>query len=337
MGNPWAYDFSAIGRRGAPLLAILGGDGAAVASRGGTRFHVGGNSDVVQLLPETLAFDQYNFSQQFAGTQAKPVPANYQCVLNLVTDPDQHPQTLQRIRKLLRGFRGRIVNNPDAVLRSSRDLVARRLSGIPDLVVPQVLRLHNPRPGAASQAVQRASFTFPLIVRIAGTQTGESVRLAANPEEVEAACSDPGDYILTQFVDFRSADGLYRKYRFWSFGRATIFKHAIISDQWNIHNADRKRIMHERPDLIEEETLLFARPEGTLPPLVHSVFDAVRARLGLDFFGMDFGLAEDGRVILFEANATMSFAMSFAPPFQYLEDVNDAARQAFGQMLFPGQ
>jgi glutathione synthase/RimK-type ligase-like ATP-grasp enzyme len=337
MGNPWAYDFSAIGRRSPPLLVIVGGDGAAVANRNRAGFHVGGNSDVIQLLADDVQFDQYNFSQQFLAAQAKPVPANYQCVLNLVTDPDQHPQTLQRLRKLLRGYRGRIINHPDAVLRSTRDQVAKRLSGIPGLVVPQVIRLRNPGPGAATQAAERANLAFPVIVRLAGTQTGQSVVLAASPDEVEAACSEPGDYILTQFVDFRSADGLYRKYRFWSFGRATLFKHAIISDQWSIHNADRQRIMHARPDLIEEEKRLFARPEGVFHPAVHEVFNAVRARLGLDFFGMDFGMAEDGRLILFEANATMTFAMKFAPPFQYLEGVNAAARRAFNQLLSPGQ
>ena len=38
---------------------------------------------------------------------------------------------------------------------TTRDLVARRLSGIEGLRVPRVLRLHNPGPGAAPLAVQR--------------------------------------------------------------------------------------------------------------------------------------------------------------------------------------
>ena len=337
MGNPWAYDFSAVGRRSAPLLTIIGGDGEATASHKRPGFRFGGNSDVFQLIPETVRFDQLNLSPQFLAAKGRPDPAQYECVLNLVTDPDQHPQTLQRVRKLLRGYRGRIINPPEAVLRTTRDLVARRLSGIEGLRVPRVLRLHNPKPGAASLAVQRAGFSFPLIVRLAGTQTGKSVRLAATPEEAEAACSEPGDHILTEFVDYRSADGLYRKYRLWSFGGTTLFKHAIIADQWSIHNADRNRIMAARPDLIEEEKRMFARLEGDFSPPVHDVFNAVRSRLGLDFFGMDFGLDADGRVILFEANATMSFAMKFGPPFQYLEAVNTPAGHAFGRMLFPGQ
>ena len=201
------------------MLAIVGGDGEAVASQKRAGFRVGGNSDVFQLIPETVAFDQLNMSQQFLRAQGRPDPGQYECVLNLVTDPDQHPQTLQRVRKLLRGYRGRVINRPEAVLRTTRDLVAKRLSGIDGLLVPQVLRLRNPKPGAASLAAQRANLAFPLIVRLAGTHTGKSVRLAANPQEVEAACSEPGDYILTEFVDYRSPDGLYRKYRFWSFGR----------------------------------------------------------------------------------------------------------------------
>ena len=78
-------------------------------------------------------------------------------------------------------------------------------------------------------------------------------------------------------------------------------------------------------------------PENSFPPEVADILKAVRDRMGLDFFGMDFGLDADGRVILFEANATMSFAMKFGPPFQYLEAVNLPAGHAFGRMLFPGQ
>ena len=337
MGNPWAYDFSAIGARTAPLLVVIGSDGDA-GERGRGGFRLAGNSDVHQLIPETVAFDQLNLGKQFLKAQGRPDPARYDCVLNLVTDPDQHPQTLERLRKLLRPYRGRVINRPEAVLRTSRDQVARRLAGIDGLRVPKVVRLRNPRPGAAAAAVARAGLTFPLIARLAGTHTGQIIGLLGSAGQLDEACVGPGEFILTEFVDFASADGLYRKYRLWSFGGRAILKQAIVSDRWNVHNSDRERIMRDRPDLIAEEQRLLERPDGAFPEPIHAMFRQVQQRMGLDFFGMDFGIEPSGQAVLFEANATMSFLMVAADSrFRYLDEVVGPAREAFASMLFPGR
>ena len=335
MGNPWAYDFSAIGRRLAPLLLVIGGDGEATERpRGG--FRVGGNSDVYRLIPETVPFEQLNMSKQFVTRPGRPDPANFACVLNLVTDPDQHPRTIERLAKLLRGYRGRVINRPEAVLGSTREQVAKRLAGIDGLRVPRVLRLRNPKPGAASAAAARAGLSFPLIVRKAGTHTGDIIGLIENGERLDAACSGPGEFVLTEFVDFASADGLYRKYRLWAFGKRTILKQMIISDQWNIHNQDRNRIMAGDEKLMGEEKSMMRRPEGDFAPAVHAMFDAVRQRMGLDFFGMDFGILPSGEALLFEANPTMSFKMTADDPrFAYLDEAVGPSREAFAAMLLP--
>ncbi len=335
MGNPWAYDFSAIGTRGAPLLVVVGGDGVPQEKkRGGLR--IGGNSDVFQLLPETVDFEQINLSKQFMRQHGRPDLTRYDCILNLVTDPDQHPRTLEAFRMLMRGFRGRVINRPEAVLRTTRDQVARRLAGIESLHVPKVVRLRNPRPGAASAAAERAKLAFPVIARVAGTHMGKIIGLVDSAESLESACAGRGEFILTEFADFRSEDGLYRKHRLWSFGDRTIFRHLAISDHWNIHVADADKFMFDRPELVEEEVRLMARPEGDYPDGIHAVFDAVRERIGLDFFGMDFAIDRKGQAILFEANATMSFfPLVVHPRFSFREKFRAPARDAFQNMLFP--
>jgi hypothetical protein len=320
-------------KRQAPLLIILGTDGDANAKKdGGFRF--GGNSDIYQLIPETLPFDQLNLGKQFLKRQGRPNPAHYPCVLNLVTDPDQHPETLERLRKLLRGYRGRLVNRPEVLLRTSRDQVARRLEGIEGLQVPRLLRLHNPKPGAASAAAARAGLAFPLIVRHAGTHTGKIVGVVNSAVELDAAAVGPGEFFVIAFVDFRNDDGLYRKYRLWSLGGKTIFRHMIISDNWNVHVNERTRFMLDRPELIEEEFRLLERPEGALPQSVQDTFNAVKQRMGLDFFGMDFAIGSDGKIILFEANATMNF-FPLEPhlKFSYLGKIHGPAQTAFTDML----
>lgn len=324
-----------VGLPTAKLLVVLATDGEARTGKsGGLRF--GGNADVFKLLPETTPFEQLNVGRNLLRQRGRPDFQRYDCILNLVSDPDQHPHVLEGLRKLLRGYRGRVINRPDAVLRTTRDQVAKRLAGIDGLRVPLTIRLPNPRPGAAMAAVARSGLCFPLIVRLAGTHTGKSVSLAADAGELEAACGQAGDYILTEFVDFRSADGLFRKYRLWSFGRRTIFRHLAIADRWNIHIKLGNQFMFDRPDLIKEEVELMRRPEGDFDEKVHAVFDTVRQRLGLDFFGMDFAFDPQGRMVLFEANATMSyFPLVVHPRFSFRQRLHAPAAAAFTATLFP--
>lgn len=331
MGNRWAYDFSAVGAR-SRLLIIIGSDADPDAKKQGG-YRVGGNSDVYKLLPEGLAFDQLNLSKQFLKSQGRTDPAGYECVLNLVTDPDQHPRTLERLRKLLRGVPGRVINRPEAVLKTTRDQVAKRLDGIAGLHVPKVVRLRPGKPGLAAQTVKRAGLQFPLILRQAGTHTGKIVGLVRDAEELQAALPGQGDHLATEFLELKGADGLYRKYRVYFFGDRVVYRNLYVSDQWNVHSADHRRCLAERPELIPQLQAMFARPEGNFPDAVLQMFSSVRERMPLDFFGMDFGFRADGQAVLFEANATMSFFPSWND-IQFKPCLGPA-QLAFRRMLVP--
>lgn len=333
MGNPWAYDLTAIGARAAPLLFVLGSDAdPRMKKEGGYR--VGGNSDIYKLLPESIPFEQVNLSKPFMNKKARPDLSRHERVFNLVTDPDQHPQTLATLGKLLRGFRGKVINRPEAVLRTTRDQVAKRLEGIEGLHVPKILRLRNPSSGSASIAAQRAGLAFPLIVRLAGTHTGTIVGLVHGPDELDAAAAGPGAFILTEFVDFRSDDGIYRKYRVFFIGKRRIFRHLISSDGWSIHAKERFDFMAKYPSLIDEEKDLLKDPAGLLPEPASGALDAIRERLGLDYFGIDFAIAPDGRAVLFEANATMNFfPVVDLDPFAHIQCVIEPARRALLELI----
>ena len=334
MTGPSELDVSGAGL-GERLLVIFGADeGSKTAAPG--RFRVAGNSDVFKLISESLPYERLKLRWQDVRQNRRPDLSRFDCVLNLVSDPDQHPRTLDAVGKLLRGYRGRVINRPEAVIRSTRDQVAKRLAGIAGLRVPKVVRLRNPRPDAASTAAGRAGMQFPLIVRHAGTHTGKILGVVDSPGALDQACSGRGDFILIEFVDFSSSDGLYRKHRLWSFGGTPVFRHMVISEDWNVHVKDRTRFMVDRPELIGEELDLLERTEGAFPPLVHSVFGSVQQRIGLDFFGMDFGLDAQGQVIVFEANATMNFLpLEPHPRFAYLGKLLQPAQDAVRDMLFP--
>jgi hypothetical protein len=68
--------------------------------------------------------------------------------------------------------------------------------------------------------------------------------------------------------------------------------------------------MADRPDHRAEEAAFLADMPAMLGPRAMAALEQIERALGLDYGGVDFALAGDGSVLLFEANA----AMVVAPP-----------------------
>ena len=321
-------------RSAARLLFIAGSDHHERMVVTDEKIRNVGSTDLYHLVAKHVPFERLHMTRHFFRQQGRPKLRNYDCVVNLVTDPDQNPKVLENLRKLLRGYAGRIVNRPDAVLQSGRDQVAKTLAGTPGLIVPRTLRLRIDKPDIAVRAVERAGLQFPVIVRRAGTHTGMIVGVFDDLASLRAACGGEGDHIVTEFVDFRSGDGLYRKYRSFFIGRHIILRHMLLSDQWNVHAKERERFLSEWPELLDEERALFETAQGCFPDAVLQCQRAIRERMPLDFFGMDYGIVPDGRVVLFEANATMNFFPFVADPrVAHVKRCYRPAQEAFFEML----
>lgn len=319
----------------ARLLVTFGADRDDRVMASGSELKVTGSSDFRKLIDPNQPYHQLRITPKILRQSRRPDFASYDCIVNLITEPEQNDRVLDNLRKLVRGARVRVINRPEAVLCSTRDQIARRLAGMTDLLVPKVVRLRTSKPEAVRDALERADLQFPIIVREAGTHTGMIVGRIDSPDEMPVLAAGV-DHFATEFVDFKSDDGLYRKYRAFYIGPHRVFRHKLVSDHWNVHGKDRDRFMIGRPDLIDEEKALFATAEGAFEPRVGAVLDAIRERMDLDFFGVDFGIMPDGRVVLFEANATMSFYSKLpGPEFDYLQACLPPARTAFRQLIGP--
>jgi hypothetical protein len=319
--------------RQASLLFVIGSDQLAGTTADG-RPKYAGCTDLHRMFDKREPVHILQLDKHMLRQRRRPELRPYRAILNLITDPDQNPKTLENLGKLLREYSGPVINRPEAVMRSTRDRVARLLDGTPGLIAPKTIRVRNAKADLVAGAIERSGMNFPLIVRLAGTHTGLIVGLFDNIDDVRAAITQSGDHIVTEFVDFRSEDGLYRKYRAFFIGEQVIFRHMLVSDAWSVHASDRMRFMAGRPELLAEEQAMFERGSGALPPGVMDTLEAIRTRTPLDYFGMDFGVMPDGRVVLFEANATMNFFPFLPDPrFAYVRGCLKSATLAFHQML----
>lgn len=255
-------------------------------------------------------------------------------VLNLITDPDLNPTVLGHAAQLLKSFPGRVLNRPEVVGSLARHQVARLLQGIDHLLVPKVARFRG-RPNLAARAIEDVGLGFPAILRETGTHGGRIVTIVASLEELADLIEPARHYFLTEFVEMQtSAEGLYHKIRIYFFGAESFIRHRLVSDHWSVHAPDRQRVLRHHPAEIAAERALVGGGIAALPGSIGAALREARARISLDFFGMDFAVLSDGRALLFEANATMNFfAFSDQPPFEYFTPLLDQARAKFNAML----
>ena len=144
----------------------------------------------------------------------------------------------------------------------------------------------------------------PVLVRPISTQGGHGMALLDTPDKLAGMTVDDADaFYFIGFNDYRSADGYYRKYRMIFVDREVYPYHLAISKKWLVHyySAD----MLEAPWKRDEEERFLTDPRAALGAKAMDAITAIARRMDMDYAGIDFSLLADGRVIVFEANATM--------------------------------
>ena len=225
-------------------------------------------------------------------------------VLNHVAEPDSCSEALGMVERIVAKSGRPCFNHPIAIGRTTRDEVSRALSGIEGLKVPKTIRVHERSGAELRNAIVRAGLTFPVLMRVAGFHLGMSLMKVDTPDQIELVCGDlerddRSSLYVTEFCDFVSADGLYRKYRIAVVGGEIFLRHLYIGASWLIHRA------RTVPGTEPEERGFLDSFDAQWVPRLTPMFQEIGRRLELDFFGVDCNIDPSGRVLLFEANACM--------------------------------
>jgi glutathione synthase/RimK-type ligase-like ATP-grasp enzyme len=225
-----------------------------------------------------------------------PLPP-HDVIFNSIGDADRCQPSLEAAQRLLDAQGVTSLNPPSAVLGTGRVDMAKRLRGIEGLIVPRVEEL-------ARDELDRIDH-FPVLLRPPGYHTGEFFELVRDRDELaKVAAALPGDRLLViELLDARGADGHYRKYRVLSIGGQLYPIHLARSTQWKVHyfSADQVRA----PEAIAEEEAFLTDMRAAIGARALRAIEEAAARIGLDYFGIDFALDRYGNALFFEANATM--------------------------------
>ncbi len=248
-------------------------------------------------------------------------------IVNLIGDADHSPMALQRAGDIVRRSGAPVINHPEQVARSDRCSHAHRMADIDALVCAAVTRMTR-------QACATKHWSYPMLLRAPGFHAGRHFYKVEGQEALAATLAAlPGDDLLAiDFIDARGRDGLVRKFRVMFIDGRMYPLHLAISPDWKVHYFSAA--MADNPAYRAEEALFLQDMPATLGKPAMAALQTLQARLALDFAGVDFALTADGRVLLFECNATMAlYPVADDPRFEHRRAAVTAALHAARSML----
>jgi tetratricopeptide (TPR) repeat protein len=249
-------------------------------------------------------------------------------ICNAVGDADRCPLALRRAAVLVARATVPVINDPAAVARTGRVEGAHRLAGLPDVVTPRT------QLASAADLEALPAGAFPLLLRRPGFHTGRHFLRVDAAAGLAAALQSLGEgpLIAIQYLDVRGADGLARKFRVLFVDGTAYPVHLAISADWKVHYFTAEMSLSQA--LRDEERCFLEDMPAVLGRRGVAALDAIRGALQLEYAGVDFALAPDGRVVVFEANATMVVAKPGPEPiWDYRRPALDAVTEAARAML----
>jgi hypothetical protein len=247
-------------------------------------------------------------------------------LVNLICEPETQGLALRQLASFELAAQVPLVNPSWAVTATARPVIARRLA--------HQLGVHAPhctlyRGGALTltEHIEAHGHRYPVLLRPPGrhgsvglVRVDDPIDITRQPAALRASCT------ITDFVDFRSDDGLWRKYRMVYAGDRLFRRHVLTDRGWNL-TREARGFMQDHPELVVQEQEWINRPVTLEPGSIEArVMHQFRA-LQLDFGVMDFALPPNGDLVVFEINACLQLTnvtdAEAATDERYFEANND--------------
>ena len=242
---------------------------------------------------------------------------------------------LWRLSAAIDSFLVPVVNHPTKAVQTSRDVSAKLLENIPGIRIPKTVRFSSA--GKTSDELLyeiEEQFDYPLITRTLASQMGRGMTKVDSREVLVSLIPSglPERFFVTEFIDSRGGNKYYRKIRAAIVQDTIVVVRVDFNTNWNVHGRKtEKRVPFylENAYLLDEEKRICLNPETGLGPSAMQALRAIREKIPLDVFGMDFDVDPDGRVVFYEANATMNLFSTARKEVPNPKEGDDCLKLAF--------
>jgi len=268
-----------------------------------------------------------------------PIPEHDLAIVVAPGDSDTSRRYLDEIERQLVNWPRPVLNKPKRIVNLERDRLFDMLCDVPDLVVPRMARsdrgsLEAVGNGEADIDNIFPKAAFPVVVRPVGSHAGRNLEKLTCHKDVLSylhRCDDE-EFFVSDFIDYSSEDGAFRKGRIVFVDGVPFACHLAIADQWKIWylNADMEQDGEKRA----EEELFMARFDNGFCKRHAAAFAELVKHVDLEYFGIDCAENRDGKLVVFEAdNALIVHDMDPHEVFPYKKPQMQKVFSAFAGMI----
>jgi hypothetical protein len=244
-----------------------------------------------------------------------------------------------RMHRLFTSWPRPALNDPNVLPALARDKLALSLADVPGICSPSNVsvsrtELESLLHGGGSIDTLLPNCSYPVLIRPHGSHAGAGLKKIDDANDLASYLlfSFASSYFVTAFVDYRSADGLYRKYRIAFIDREPHLCHMAVSQNWMIHYLNAG--MTESADKRVDEAQAMMHFDAAFAVRHRDAFTALHGRLGFDCYSIDCSELSDGRLLVFEADsAAIIHLMDPEAMFPYKHVQMRRVFDAFGDLL----
>lgn len=255
------------------------------------------------------------------------LPEHDVCFLAIGESTDTRP-ILEELIKIAGHWPRPLLNQPRDILKTSREAAPECLASIDSIVMPSSQRVSWKR-------VKTGEIPSPpFIIRPVDSHAGRGLAKIDHSSEINdylLKVQDP-EFFISPFIDYRSPDGLYRKYRVVLIGGNPYACHMGVSKHWMIHYLNAG--MSESCEKRREEEKFMTGFDTDFARRHQESLQALQDAFNLDYLVIDCAETPDGKLLIFEMD-TGAVIHAMDPPdiFPYKIPQMKKVFSAFHEML----
>lgn len=288
--------------------------------------------------------EEFRFASLFLGAGAASVREfrefRPRVIINNVVNAEilRSTDNVARVNTVLAEFDVPVINRPEQAAQCTRQMNPHTLAGIPGVAAPWIRRYLNDPAHVDELAVAvEQECSYPFIVRSTTEQEARNMVLVDGREAFATLLGKMprGQFYVIQYLGEQRRAKYFRRIRAAFIDGVPLIVRADYADGWIVRSRNKipLEFYRTRPDLLAEADAIIAMPEQELGGRAMRTLDAIGQALPLDIFGMDFDVDDDGKVIFFEANASMNFFSNAPDEFPYPPQAERMLSERIGAAL----
>lgn len=256
------------------------------------------------------------------GMPMPPLP-EHDLAFVLASECEESREVFRELERILSDWEKPIINLPSAIPQVGREALYKILEPISSILIPPTIRADKSTLDRVSVSELELSLILtegglPLIIRPFDSHAGHGLAKIDDRFELAEYLSlrMENDFFISRFIDYRSVDGLFRKYRIAVIEGKAYPSHMGISDNWMIHYVNAGMLESEEKRTEEEQFM--NNFEDDFGRRHSEAISKMADLLNLEYFGIDCGETLDGKLLIFEAdNALVVHNMDQPEIFPY--------------------